>query len=187
MKGLISAKDAGYNPIKLNMVLLKGVNNHEIEDMALFSSDLGAVLQLIELETTKGGVENELFTRFHFDLSPIEKMLEHEAVDVKENPLHRRSKYFMPIRNDRADSPKIAEFNNNNGLVEVEIVKPMHNSDFCRNCTRIRVTSDGRLKSCLFANDGLVDIAGPIREGKSDDALKKIFMNAAKNRRPYWN
>lgn len=187
MKGLISAKDAGYNPIKLNMVLLNGVNNHEIEDMAVFSSKLGAVLQLIELETTKGGVDNELFTRFHFDLSPIEKMLEHGAVDVKENPLHRRGKYFMPIKNDRADSFNLTESKKNNGLVEVEIVRPMHNSDFCRNCTRIRLTSDGRLKSCLFANDGLVDIVGPLREGKSDDTLKKIFENAAKNRRPYWN
>ncbi len=187
MRGLISAKNAGYKPIKLNMVLLDGINIHEIEDMVLFSSEIDSVLQLIELETTKGGVNSDLFTRYYFNLTPIEKMLESRAVDVKENPLHRRKKYFVPLKSIKNDNKKQIETTNSNGLAEVEIVRPMHNSDFCRNCTRIRLTSDGLLKSCLFTNDGLVDIVKPLREGKSEHMIKEIFKDAAKNRRPYWN
>jgi cyclic pyranopterin phosphate synthase len=127
--GLYSAKDAGFKPIKLNMVLLNEVNNEEIDDMALFSSKLGAVLQLIELETAKGGVESDLFTKYHFDLGPIEKMLENKAVDIKENPLHRRGKYFMSLNNSKTSTLKQSSVHRNNGFVEIEVVRPMHNTE----------------------------------------------------------
>ncbi|MEM2816196.1 MAG: GTP 3',8-cyclase MoaA, partial [Candidatus Bathyarchaeia archaeon] len=67
----------------------------------------------------------------------------------------------------------------------VEIVHPIENSEFCRYCTRMRVTSDGKLKPCLMRNDNLVDILTPMRNGVSDEELMEIFKLANERRQPY--
>ena len=65
-------------------------------------------------------------------------------------------------------------------------MRPMHNSEFCKYCTRIRLTSDGKLKPCLLRNDNLVDILTPMRNGASEKELKKLFVEAIMRREPYW-
>ena len=72
-----------------------------------------------------------------------------------------------------------------NGAI-IEFVKPYHNPEFCANCHRIRLTSDGRLKPCLRTNINLIDILGPLREGKSEKELENLFINAIKIRKPYY-
>ncbi|MCD5409839.1 MAG: GTP 3',8-cyclase MoaA, partial [Methanocellales archaeon] len=72
------------------------------------------------------------------------------------------------------------------GISEVEIVRPMHNTTFCKNCTRMRVTPDGKLKPCLLRTDNLVDIIEPIRNGASDGELVDIFKKAILLREPFW-
>jgi len=67
----------------------------------------------------------------------------------------------------------------------VEIVKPIENTDFCMHCTRLRVTSDGKLKPCLMRNDNLIDILASIRQGASDEELKQMFVKANYLREPY--
>jgi cyclic pyranopterin phosphate synthase len=69
---------------------------------------------------------------------------------------------------------------------EIEIVKPMDNTEFCKNCTRLRITPDGKIKPCLLRNDNLVDIIGAIRSGEDMEELKKIFIDAIDNREPYY-
>jgi len=69
--------------------------------------------------------------------------------------------------------------------VAVEIVHPMENTDFCMRCTRLRVTSDGKLKPCLMRNDNLVDILAPMRNGAKDQELIELFKLANQKRRPY--
>jgi cyclic pyranopterin phosphate synthase len=70
--------------------------------------------------------------------------------------------------------------------VEVEVVKPMHNSLFCANCTRIRITSDGFIKPCLMRSDNHVDILTPIRSKASDEELVKLFVKAVSLREPFF-
>jgi cyclic pyranopterin phosphate synthase len=67
----------------------------------------------------------------------------------------------------------------------VEIVHPIENTDFCMRCTRLRVTSDGKLKPCLMRNDNLVDLLTPIRNGAKDQELKELFKLVNQKRRPY--
>jgi cyclic pyranopterin phosphate synthase len=69
--------------------------------------------------------------------------------------------------------------------VTVEVVHPIENRDFCMHCTRLRVTSDGKLKPCLMRNDNIVDILTPMRHGASDEELKSLFMRANQLREPY--
>lgn len=169
-KGIGAALQSGLYPVKVNMVVLKGINVDEIPSMVDFCKKVGATLQLIEFQPIQR--ENLSYWRnFHYDLAPVEDWLKSVASAVEENPLHKRKRYVLK---------------RNGGFVSVEIVRPMHNSGFCQNCTRLRVTSDGKLKPCLLRNDNLVDIAPLIRQGAIGSELKEAFKKAATLREPYW-
>lgn len=161
--GVNAAVANGLTPVKLNMVVMKGINDDEIKEMVRFAGEKNVILQLIELEM----FDREFYERYHYDLSPIVAELEERAVRVEERELHHRRKYF--IENS-----------------EVEVVKPMHNTAFCRNCTRIRVMSDGKLKPCLLRNDNLIDMVELIRNSASDGELIKTFKKAILLREPFW-
>jgi cyclic pyranopterin phosphate synthase len=168
--GVRAALRSGLFPVKINMVVLKGVNVGEIPKAIDFAQESGAILQLIEFQPIQR--KNTLrWERFHYDLTPFEKQLREKAVSIEENPLHKRRRYCLK---------------RGGGLAYIEIVHPMHNSEFCRNCTRLRVTSDGKLKPCLLRNDNLVDIALLIRRGAEPDELKEAFKKATLLREPYW-
>ena len=68
---------------------------------------------------------------------------------------------------------------------EIEVVKPVDNSSFCANCTRLRITPDGKIKPCLLRNDNLVDIIKHVRNNESDEKLEKIFLNGINKREPF--
>lgn len=166
LNGVKLALDVGLVPVKLNMVLLKGINEGEIWDMVEFSSRAGAILQIIELEPIN--MDLKLYESLHVDLSFIEGALKRKAIRTYVRSLHDRRRYVMP-----------------NGT-EVEVVKPMHNSLFCANCTRIRITSDGFIKPCLMKSNNHVDILTPMRNQASDEELTKLFIKAVELREPFF-
>lgn len=163
-RGIRKARDAGLYPIKVNMVLLRGINEDEVWRMIEFCREVGAILQLIELVPL--GTPN--FDKYHVDLERFEQDLAMMSEKIVPRKLHHRMKYFL------------------HGGGEVEVVRPFHNSVFCANCTRIRVTSDGKLKPCLMRNDNLVDILTPMRRGASDEELKRLFLKAISLREPFY-
>lgn len=168
--GIEAAVANDLMPIKLNMVIMKDINDSDIEGMINFiAKNDNIILQLIELEASD--VSNDIYKRYHQDFTLIEADIWRRAVRVQERELHHRRKYFIE---------------NCGGISEVEIVRPMHNTTFCKNCTRMRVTPDGRLKPCLLETDNLVDIIEPIRDGASDEELTEIFKKAILLREPFW-
>lgn len=166
LDGVKAALEVGLLPVKLNMVLLKGINEDEVWDMVEFSGRIGAILQMIELEPIN--MDLKLYESLHVDLSPIEEALKLKAVRTYVRSLHNRRRYVMP-----------------NGA-EVEVVKPMHNSLFCANCTRIRITSDGFIKPCLLRSDNHIDILTPMRNNASDEELVNLFIEAVSLREPFF-
>lgn len=157
LDGVYAAVDAGLTPIKLNMVMLEGVNSGELNDMISFIKkfDGNVILQIIEpMDFGNNGLLMEM------DI--IKKELESRASSVIERKMHRRKKYMV----DGA---------------EIELVKPIDNSVFCANCNRLRVTSDGKLKPCLLRNDNLVDVSHA-----SDSELETLFYKAMKYREPFY-
>jgi cyclic pyranopterin phosphate synthase len=154
LEGIDAAIEAGLVPVKVNMVVLKE-NEDEVWDMVKFAMGKGVILQLIEqLDLSGQGLGG--------DLSRIEGELEDRADEVVTRDLHRRRKYFI----DGA---------------EVEVVRPIDNTEFCANCTRLRVTSDGKLKPCLLRNDNLVDL------GSADlEETKRLIEKATFLRSPYF-
>ncbi|MHA1506805.1 MAG: GTP 3',8-cyclase MoaA [Candidatus Asgardarchaeia archaeon] len=163
-KGIKKAVEVGLNPVKINVVYLKGLTE-DIWEIFEFSKSVGAILQVIEL--IPSNVNNEFYKNFHSSLNELEMKLESMA----------ELTYFRTKNKRRV-------FKIDGGLIET--VRPMHNSDFCMNCHRLRVTSDGKLKPCLMRDDNLVDIITPIRNGVDDGTLRKIFYKAISLREPFF-
>jgi cyclic pyranopterin phosphate synthase len=68
----------------------------------------------------------------------------------------------------------------------VEVIRPIENTEFCASCTRLRITSDGKLKPCLMVNTNLVDVLTPLRGGATDEELTRIFTETCQHREPYY-
>lgn len=159
IRGINSAVEAGLTPVKLNMVLLKGINDDEINSMMEFVRPYKGmvILQLIELMD----IDPKL-SKYMIDSKALEKKLAEKASEIRIRHLHHRRKYIIDG-------------------VEVEFVRPMDNSEFCAYCSRLRVTADGKFKPCLLVNDNLVDV----REAKSPEEIEKLLKLAVSRRKPY--
>ncbi|MDI9437789.1 MAG: GTP 3',8-cyclase MoaA [Euryarchaeota archaeon] len=167
-RGIEKAVEVGLYPVKVNMVVMRGLNHEEIWDMFHFCKETGAVLQLIELLKTENCPDEDFFDDYYYDMSIIEKKLLEKADNVKTRRfMQDRKKYYLEGG-------------------EIEVVKPMDNTEFCKNCTRLRITPEGKLKPCLLRNDNLVDLMEPIRRGVSDEYLENLFVEAIANREPYY-
>jgi len=165
LEGIKAAVKAGFNPVKLNMVVLKGINVKDVPTMMDFARQTGTILQLIELDPVN--VDDEYFSAYHKVLDEYEEMLKQKATSIETRKfMHNRHVYRLPD-------------------VTVEIVHPTENREFCAHCTRLRVTSNGMLKTCLMRNDNLIDILTPLRNGANDEELKKLFLRANQIREPY--
>jgi cyclic pyranopterin phosphate synthase len=164
-RGIEEAQKCGLYPIKLNMVVMRGVNEAEVPGMIEYSKSTGAILQLIEYQALERGVEG--YGDYHYDLRPLEEELAARSERIVERKLHRRKQYWL------------------RGGGAVEVVRPMHNSEFCSNCTRLRLTSDGHLKPCLMREDNHVEAVQRFRQG-GVEALVDAFREAVALREPYW-
>jgi cyclic pyranopterin phosphate synthase len=166
VNGIKAAVDAGLKPVKVNMLLLKGINDQEVEKMMHFAAKTGTILQMIELEPINLG--KGYYRSHHLSLDNVEGKLEKLAVEKRIRKfMQKRRVYTLPD-------------------VKVELIRPIENTEFCANCTRIRVTSDGKIKPCLMRSDNLVDFLTPMRNGADDKKIEEIFIEAVKKREPYY-
>jgi len=156
LAGVQAALDAGLTPVKINMVVLEGINDHEIDDfLAYIRGNRDLILQLIELMDFNN-------CDHHSKLNGLEDSLAARSKTIITRRMHHRKKYCL----DGA---------------EVEVVRPLHNSEFCKFCNRLRVTSDGKLKPCLLRTDNHIDI-----RGKKGAELEALFSKAVADREPFY-
>jgi len=100
-------------------------------------------------------------------MRPIEEQLAARSQSIVEREMHRRKQYHLK----------------DGGIVEV--VRPMHNSEFCAYCTRLRMTSDGHLKPCLMREDNHLEAISRLRNGGREE-LVEAFKEAVAAREPFW-
>jgi len=156
LAGIDAALNVGLTPVKLNMVVLAGINDNEIDDfLAYVRNNRNLVLQLIELMHFNN-------CEYHGDLTGLEGGLAARSEQILTRRMHHRKKYCI----DGA---------------EVEVVRPLHNTEFCAYCNRLRVTSDGKLKPCLLRTDNHVAI-----RGKKGAELEALFKEAVARREPFF-
>ena len=166
-KGILKAVEVGLYPVKINMVIMRDINQNEIKDMFKFCKDNDIVLQLIELIESENCDDDKFSEDYHYKLDDIEKELADIADDVREREfMQGRKKYYI-----------------DGG--EIEVVKPVDNAKFCANCSRLRITPDGKIKPCLLRNDNLVELISHVRNGESEEKLEEIFIKGINKREPF--
>lgn len=165
--GILKAVEVGLYPVKINMVIMKDINQNEIKEMFKFCKENNMVLQLIELIESENCDDDKFSVDYHYKLDMIEEKLSEMADDVRERKLMQgRKKYYI-----------------DGG--EIEVVRPVDNTNFCANCSRLRITPDGKIKPCLLRNDNLVELISHVRSGESEEKLKEIFINGINKREPF--
>lgn len=166
LAGLRGAVAAGLRPVKINAVLMRGVNDHEAVDLLRFSLDNGYDLRFIEQMPLDAG---HTWTR--------ERMVTADEI------LERLSAEFTlsPHPGQRDGAP--AElFEVDGGAATVGIIASV-TRPFCGDCDRTRLTADGQIRNCLFSGTEN-DLRGRLRAGADDAELARIWRGATWSKRP---
>ena len=169
LKGLKKAKEVGFNPIKLNFVLMRTLNENELENFIDFCAENNFILQLIELHKVSKAIggNGNFYKKYHLDLKPIIEELESRA----ENTLVRGSMQNRKV------------FTLPNGAV-VETISPSH--EFCLGCTKLRVGCDGNLFGCLYRSDLGKNIKEALQNHNSLSQYEQIVKQVIDSREPFY-
>ena len=159
LKGIESAYRAGFAPIKINTVAIKGANDDEILDFASLTLDKPFQVRFIEMMAL-GSTGPEQSRHY----------LSNDLVMDKINRVYR----LEPVngRSNNMDGPA-KRFRISGGTGEIGFISPVSHH-FCHRCNRLRLTADGHLRACLLLDDE-VDLKGPLRENCGDDILEKLI------------
>ena len=171
--GLEAARTAGLAPIKVNTVVIRGVNDDEVLDFVRFAEREKLEVRFIELMPTSG-------------LSPECKELGswRPALFVKgEEVMARVAEAFGPLE-PVPDADGVADVHLVKGTTRLGFITPVSNP-FCRGCERLRLGPDGRLKVCLFDRGG-VDIRKALREDKAGPVELEAVLRAAFETKTTW-
>lgn len=162
LEGIQAALDADLAPIKLNAVVIPGFNDDEVEDMARLTIERPLHVRYIEFMPIGDQRlhKEKKYIRTAELVERLKKRFELSAAD--------KGVGMGPARTYRIEGAK--------GTIGFISSISEH---FCSTCNRLRLSSDGWLRSCLFNEKLAVDMKTPIREGASLDDLKELFMKAA--------
>ncbi|MGJ3239093.1 MAG: GTP 3',8-cyclase MoaA [Anaerolineae bacterium] len=157
LTGIQSAQAVGFERIKINCVVQRGVNDHQIIPMARWAREEGHILRFIE----------------YMDVGTMNGWQMGQVVSAKEIietidatfPLERRK------RNYASETALRWQYADGGGEIGVIASVTM---PFCGDCSRMRLSPEGQIFTCLFAKDG-TDLKTPLRDGASDDELRAII------------
>ena len=157
LDGIAAAQRVGLHPVKVNMVVQRGVNEHEILAMAEHFRNSGIVLRFIE----------------YMDVGSSNGWRLDEVVTAREI-LDRIAMCYPLQQVDANYSGEVAErWHYADGGGEIGVIASV-TQVFCRDCTRARLSTDGKLYTCLFATHG-EDLREPLRQGASDTVLTNLI------------
>ena len=153
LEGIRVADDVGLHPIKINAVVQRGVHDHTIVDLARYFKGTGHIVRFIEYMDV-GNLNGWKLDH----VVPADEIVERINAEMPLELIEANYKGEVALRYRYVDdSGEI-------GII-ASVTKP-----FCGNCTRARLSTDGKLYTCLFANHG-TDLRGPMRNGASDPDL----------------
>ncbi|HFR4221777.1 GTP 3',8-cyclase MoaA [Bacillus cereus] len=164
IKGIIAAKEAGLE-VKVNMVVKKGMNDHQVLPMAAYFKEQGITLRFIEfmdVGSTNGWNFDQVVTKREL-IEMIHKM----------DPLEPAEAHYF------GEVAKRYRYVGTN--VEVGFITSVSES-FCVSCTRARISADGKFYACLFATEGL-DVRELLRGNLSDEELLSVIQDVWMNRK----
>jgi cyclic pyranopterin phosphate synthase len=156
LAGVRVAQRAGLNPVKINCVLLRGFNDDQIAAFGRFAREQGVVVRFIEF-------------------MPLEedRVWSPEIVVALDEILRRMSE-FIPLREvEHGGSETARRYVFEDGVGEIGIIAPVSHP-FCGHCSRVRVTSDGKIRTCLFSVREH-DLAALMDRGASDEEMTEFI------------
>ena len=143
-----AAERAGLSPIKINVVVMRGINDDEIDDFARLTFDRDWQIRFIELMPV-GELRDDTWQK----VVPMEEMLHRLEQVAPISPTDAPARSNGPARYYRFSGAKGS----------IGLITPMSHT-YCASCNRVRLTADGRLRTCLFG-DHEVDLRTPLRDG----------------------
>tara|TARA_B100000809_G_scaffold225411_1_gene236346 strand:- start:166 stop:1206 length:1041 start_codon:yes stop_codon:yes gene_type:complete len=156
LEGIEASADAGFRPIKVNSVVQRGVNDHTIVELARYLKERGHIARFIE----------------YMDVGNLNGWKLDEVVTSQE--IVSRIDAEMPL--EPADANYVGEvasrYRYKDGSGEIGVISSV-TKPFCGDCTRLRLSPEGELFTCLFGVDG-TDLRTPLRDGLTDDELTDL-------------
>jgi cyclic pyranopterin phosphate synthase len=164
LEGLDVAEKCGFSPIKINVVAIRGFTEDEILDFARMARTTPFIVRFIEfmpldMDNKWGKIK---FIPGEEIIAKINAVYPLELIDTSSN----------------FDAAKRYRFKDGSG--EIGIVSSV-SEPFCDRCNRVRLTADGKLRTCLFSLDE-TDLKSLMRNGASDEELKQVIIKAIKNK-----
>jgi len=154
------ARTMGFDPVKVNSVIVRGRNDDEVADLARFAREFGISMRFIEFMPLDSGHDwsREMVVSGREILHSIEAEFPLEPAGARGTSTASRYRFA-----DGAPG-------------EIGIIAPV-SEPFCGACSRIRLTADGQIRTCLFSQEEH-DLRGPIRSGASDEELAEVIRDA---------
>jgi cyclic pyranopterin phosphate synthase len=156
LAGVRASRDAGLDPVKINCVLLRGFNEDQITNFGKFARDERVVVRFIEF-------------------MPLEedRVWSPDIVVTLDEILRRMAEYRPLVEIPRGRSETARRYRFDDGIGEIGIIAPVSHP-FCGHCSRIRITSDGKIRTCLFSVWDH-DLHELMRRGATDEGLAEFI------------
>ncbi len=165
LEGIEEAERAGMNPVKINMVVIKGLNDEEIVDFAMLTKKKPYHIRFIEYMPfeAKEGWKRERFLSTRDIMKEITRFQRLIPVDQED---------------ERTGPARLYRFEDGVGVLG--FISPV-SEHFCSSCNRLRLTADGKLRTCLFSDEE-IDLKEMMRRGCSDKELEALLFTAVRKK-----
>ncbi|XOF32529.1 MAG: GTP 3',8-cyclase MoaA [Candidatus Electrothrix sp. YB6] len=164
-QGIEKARSAGFSPIKLNMVVMRGINDDELEAFAGLSQDTELQVRFIEFMPI--GASSRWKNSAYM---PSDEIME-RIQGLGE---------LIPVAKGKADGPATMFRVGREAKGKVGFISPISHH-FCDRCNRLRLTSEGKLRSCLL-HDRETDLRSVLRRGGTDEDIRQALLIAVRNK-----
>jgi len=163
LAGIRAARQVGLSPVKVNCVLMRGFNEDQIIPFGMFAREEGVVVRFIEFMPLEE-----------------ERVWSPDVVVTLDEIVRRMSEYrpLIEIAHERSETARRYRFDD--GIGEIGIIAPVSHP-FCGHCSRIRITSDGKIRTCLFSIWDH-DLHGQMRRGASDAELAEFIRGVVQRK-----
>ena len=163
LAGIRASRRVGLWPVKVNCVLMRGFNEDQIIPFGMFAREEGVVVRFIEFMPLEEG-----------------RVWSPNTVVPLEEILRRMAEYRSLVEIPHARSETARRYRFEDGIGEIGIIAPVSHP-FCGHCSRIRITSDGKIRTCLFSAWDH-DLYGQMRRGASDDELGEFIRGVVQKK-----
>lgn len=159
LEGIEEAQRVGLNPVKINVVVMRGINDDEIEKFAMWSMDVPYQIRFIEfMPIGHNNWKKELFI----------------STEEIKNKIESTVGSLMPVQIKKSGPAEYFMLEGAKGLIG--FISPL-STHICVRCNRLRLTPEGKLRLCLFS-DKEIDLKGALRGGASEDEIRQILIKA---------